>query len=67
MRNEYLTVHASSTFTGFSPRSLRDPRFRARHGLSFIRVGRRLRFRRGDLEKWLERNRQQSDDNKKAQ
>ncbi len=58
MDNKYLTPEASAALTGFSPRSLRDPRFRARHGLRVIRVGRRLRFRLTDLEEWLERNRQ---------
>jgi excisionase family DNA binding protein len=58
MSGGYLTVQAAATLTVFSPRSLRDPRFRARHGLRAVRIGNRLRFRRDELEAWLEANRE---------
>lgn len=39
---------------GVKPQTLRDWRHHKRYGLPFVRVGRLVRYRLADLEKWLE-------------
>ncbi len=52
-----LTARQVAQLTGLTVTTLRDERFRARHGLPVVRLGRRaIRFRAQDVQRWILRN-----------
>ncbi len=53
MLEPILTPTQVSRFLHFSPRSLKDPRFRRRIGLRAVKVGRALRFTEADVRRVL--------------
>lgn len=52
---EMLTVEQVSTYLKISPTTLAYWRTR-RIGIPFVKVGSAVRYRRSDLEAWLEKN-----------
>jgi hypothetical protein len=52
-KKSVLRVKKASKMTGLAEATLRDPRWRERHGLRAVRVGRTIGFFRGDLERLL--------------
>jgi excisionase family DNA binding protein len=55
---ETLNVARAAVFLGVSIRTLEDPRWRAKHRIPASRVGRRVVYRRAELERYLERHRE---------
>jgi excisionase family DNA binding protein len=53
-----LDVPAAARFMGVSLWTLYDARWRRRHRVPAVRVGRLLKFREADLVAWLERHRE---------
>lgn len=49
-----LTEDEAAAFIGFEPQTLAVWRSTGRHDLPFVRVGRSIRYRRADLEAWLD-------------
>lgn len=54
------TVTSAARLLHVSPRTLADPRWRRRYDVPVVRVGGRVRFRRGDLERWLDQRREKN-------
>jgi hypothetical protein len=52
------SVKEVAAWLGCKEGSLRDNRFRAKHGLAAIRVGNRLMFSPDDIEAYIERRRE---------
>jgi excisionase family DNA binding protein len=51
---ELLNTSAAAKYLGLEPQTLSTWRCLGRYGLPFIRVGRCIKYRRSDLDKWLE-------------
>lgn len=51
---ELLTEIEAALILGLKPQTLSLWRCQKRYGLPYVRVGRLVRYRRADLEKWLE-------------
>ncbi|HAA44152.1 MAG: hypothetical protein XD36_2435 [Halomonas sp. 54_146] len=51
--SELLTPDEAANYLGVSARTLATWRSTGRHALPFIKVGSRCRYRRQDLEAWL--------------
>jgi predicted DNA-binding transcriptional regulator AlpA len=55
--NPLLTARQVAQYTGLKASTLRDERFRMRHGLAVVKLGRRaIRFRAEDVQRWILRN-----------
>jgi excisionase family DNA binding protein len=52
---EMLTRDAAATYIGIRPQTLAVWAITAKYGLPMVKVGRSVRYRRSDLDKWLER------------
>jgi len=48
-----LTDKEAATFLGLKPNTLATWRCSSRYGLPFVKVGKAVRYRMADLEKWL--------------
>jgi excisionase family DNA binding protein len=59
VEQQYLTKAQAQTYTGLSERSLDYARERGE--LPFIKYGKRVLFKRGDLDTWMERHRAGAD------
>ena len=59
--NELLTPTEAASYLKVSPRTMADWR-RKRVGPPFVRTRRAVRYRKADLDQWLERTRQQPSD-----
>ena len=57
-RRETLRVADAADLLGVSVRTLEDRRWRSKHRIPVIRVGRCVVFRRIDLERYLDRHRE---------
>jgi excisionase family DNA binding protein len=57
-QRETLRVAEAAGLLGVSVRTLEDRRWRAKHRIPVIRVGRCVVFRRNDLERYLDRHRE---------
>jgi hypothetical protein len=55
--NELLTNHVAAKIIGVTAHTLDVWRITNRYGLPYIRVGRKIRYRRSDLVAWLESRR----------
>jgi excisionase family DNA binding protein len=55
--NELLTDEQAAALLGVKPQTLAAWRMSGRYGLPFLKIGRLVRYRRGDLERWLESRR----------
>ncbi|WIG18394.1 helix-turn-helix domain-containing protein [Kocuria rosea] len=53
VEDEFLDEAALAIWLNKSPRSLQRWR-RSAHGPAFVRVGKSIRYRRSDVERWLE-------------
>lgn len=53
-----ISVEQAAERLSVSPRSLSDRRFRLRLGLGAIKIGRRVGFAEGDIDKLIERGRE---------
>ncbi|XKE45718.1 helix-turn-helix domain-containing protein [Halomonas organivorans] len=53
--HELLTPEETALYLGVSSRTLATWRSTGRHNLPFIKVGSRVRYKRGDLEAWVSR------------
>jgi len=51
---DLLTTQQAAEFLGVSPGSLEVWRCTKRYGIPYLKVGSRVRYRRADLERWLE-------------
>lgn len=59
----YLTESQVAELLGLSPRTLQAWRYRGGHTPQFIKVGRAVRYRLGDVKDWLrERQRRSTSD-----
>jgi len=52
---DLLDEKAAAAFLQLAPGTLSVWRSTGRYGIPFVKVGRRVRYRRADLENWLER------------
>jgi len=59
VEQQYLTKAQAQTYTGLSERTL--DYVRERQELKFYKVGKRVLFKRGDLDAWMERHRAGAD------
>lgn len=60
---KYLTETQVARLLGISPRTLQAWRYRGGHTPQFIKVGRAVRYRLGDVREWLrERQRRSTSD-----
>lgn len=48
-----LTTDEAATILGVTPRTLEVWRCTKRHQIPFLKVGRLIRYRRDDLDRWL--------------
>jgi hypothetical protein len=55
-----FTIREAASNLGLRPSSLYDPRFRAKHGLRVLRLGRSLRFEDASLRAFVARLRRQA-------
>ena len=55
---ETLNVARAADLLGVSIRTLEDPRWRAKHRIPASRVGRRVVYRRAELDRYLARHRE---------
>lgn len=53
-RDELLTDEQAASLLNIERQTLAVWRSSGRHSLPFVRVGRCIRYRRSDLEKWLD-------------
>ena len=53
--SDLLTNDEAAEYLGVSPKTLPVWRTTQRYDLPFIKVGRLIRYRRSDLDEWLER------------
>jgi excisionase family DNA binding protein len=51
--DEILKYAGAAELTKFAPQTLRAFVSRRRHGIPFIKIGRSVRFKRSQLEKWM--------------
>ncbi|PCF95138.1 helix-turn-helix domain-containing protein [Vreelandella nigrificans] len=51
--NLLLTTNEAAPYLGVSPRTLETWRSTGRHGVRYIKVGSRVRYRLRDLDEWL--------------
>ncbi len=51
---ELLDEHAAAAFLDVSPGTLSVWRSTGRYALPFVKIGRKVRYRRADLAEWLE-------------
>jgi len=58
LRGEYLTPNDVAEMLGVSVKTLASWRSTKRYPLPFVRVGRCIRYRRTDLEEFLEKRRE---------
>ena len=58
--NELLDEQAAAKVLGLSPGTLSVWRSTGRYSLPFLKVGRNVRYRRGDLHNWLQARYRQS-------
>jgi len=49
---EYLTTHQAAAYAAHSPNTLKAYRVQGR-GPSFVKVGKKVLYRRSDLDQWL--------------
>jgi len=56
--NERMTTTEAASYLGVSYRTLVMWRYKKIFGLPFVRVGRRIYYRRRDLDEWLEQRRE---------
>lgn len=52
---ELLDEKKAASYLDVSPGTLSVWRSTGRHNLPFVKIGRNVRYRRGDLDAWLER------------
>lgn len=52
--NQLLTTEQAAQILGLRPQTLALWRSSRRHELRYLKVGRLVRYRRGDLEHWLD-------------
>jgi excisionase family DNA binding protein len=52
--DEILKYAGASELTKFSPGTLRVFVSQRRHGIPFIKIGRSVRFKRSQLQKWMD-------------
>ena len=55
-QSDLLTTEQAAAYLGVKPRSLEVWRCVGRYDLPYIKVGRLVRYRRSDLDAFLERN-----------
>lgn len=53
-----LSVEQAAARLGVSPRSLMDKRYRARLGLSAVKIGNKVGFEESDIDRLIERGRE---------
>lgn len=53
-QSDLLTTQEAAKFLGMSPGSLEVWRSEKRYSIPYVKVGRLVRYRRSDLEAWLE-------------
>ena len=51
---ELLNTEQAADFLGLSPATLANFRCTGRHGIKFIKLGKSVRYRRSDLEKFMD-------------
>lgn len=51
---DLLTAEEAAAFLDVAPNTLAVFRCTGKHSLPFIKIGRNVRYRRSDLERWLE-------------
>lgn len=56
----YLTEAQVAEILGISPRTLQAWRYRGGHTPAFVKLGRTVRYRRSDLDAWIEERRRKS-------
>ena len=61
--NNYLTIHALSTYLGIKPKTL----YARIREIPHYKVGRLVRFRKDDVDIWMERHRVVKEENKQDQ
>jgi excisionase family DNA binding protein len=54
MENNLLDEKEAAVILTVKPETLSVWRSTGRYGIPFVKVGRRVRYRRSDLDKWLE-------------
>ena len=50
---EILDTNGAAEYLGFQPQTLAIWRTTGRYGLPFLKLGRLVRYRKSDLDKWL--------------
>ena len=50
---EILDTNGAAEYLGFKPQTLAIWRTTGRYGLPFLKLGRLVRYRKSDLDKWL--------------
>ena len=59
--SDLLNNDAAAAYIGVSPKTLPVWRSTQRYDLPFIKIGRLVRYRRSDLDEWLERQTRRSE------
>jgi excisionase family DNA binding protein len=55
LRSDLLTTEQAAAYLGVTPRTLEVWRCTKRHTIPYIKVGRLVKYRKAELERWLAR------------